>query len=60
MDMVYITQYSFWLDIKLILLTIKVMFTKESTEGVDEERDRELNSDEKEYERIIGGWSNVN
>ncbi len=51
MDMIYAIKYSFWLDIKLIILTVKTMFVKESTEGVDEERDKLLNSKEKEDER---------
>lgn len=34
LDLYYIEQYSIWLDIKLILLTCKILFTKESTEGV--------------------------
>lgn len=36
MDMMYIQNYSFWLDIQLILMTLKIMFIKESTEGVEE------------------------
>lgn len=36
MDMMYIQNYSFWLDIQLILMTLKIMFIKESTEGVVE------------------------
>ena len=35
LDMTYIMNYSFWLDIKLILLTIRVLFIKENTEGID-------------------------
>lgn len=38
MDMMYIQNYSFWLDIQLILMTLKIMFIKESTEGVAEEK----------------------
>ena len=38
MDMMYIQNYSFLLDIKLILMTAKVIFMKESTEGVHEEK----------------------
>lgn len=38
MDMMYIQNYSFWLDIQLILMTLKIMFIKESTEGVDKEK----------------------
>lgn len=34
LDMVYIKRYSFWLDLKLILLTVKVLFQKENTEGI--------------------------
>lgn len=37
LDSIYIYTFSAWLDIKLIVLTIMIMFTKESTEGVDEE-----------------------
>ena len=32
-DLYYIEQYSLWLDIKLMILTLKILFTKESTEG---------------------------
>lgn len=33
LDLFYITNYSFLTDIKIILLTIKVLFNKKSTEG---------------------------
>ena len=33
MDLLYIEKYSLWLDIQIILMTIKVVFMKESTEG---------------------------
>ena len=39
MDMMYIQNYSFWLDLRLILMTLKIMFIKESTEGVAEEKE---------------------
>ena len=35
LDMFYIENYSLLLDIKLIFLTVRVMFSKESTEGFD-------------------------
>ena len=35
-DLYYIEQYSLWLDIKLMILTVKILFTKESTEGTKE------------------------
>lgn len=38
MDMMYIQNYSFWLDVQLILMTLKIMFIKESTEGVADEK----------------------
>jgi exopolysaccharide biosynthesis polyprenyl glycosylphosphotransferase len=33
-DLLYVKDYSFWIDIKIILLTIKIMFVKESSDGV--------------------------
>ncbi|MBO4432502.1 MAG: exopolysaccharide biosynthesis polyprenyl glycosylphosphotransferase [Clostridia bacterium] len=35
MDLIYIENYSLLLDLKLIILTVKVLFMKESTEGFD-------------------------
>lgn len=35
LDMIYISNYSLFLDIKLILTTIRILFSKESTEGAD-------------------------
>ena len=34
LDLTYYEQYSIWLDIKLMLLTVKIMFQKETSEGV--------------------------
>lgn len=36
LDLTYIQNYSFILDMKLLLLTVKILFMKESTEGVAE------------------------
>lgn len=36
LDLTYITNYSVWLDIKLIILTVKILFQKEKSEGVDD------------------------
>ncbi len=36
LDLTYITNYSIWLDIKLIILTAKILFQKEKSEGVDD------------------------
>ena len=38
LDLFYIENYSVWLDIKLMLLTLKILFTPDSTEGVDLEQ----------------------
>ncbi|WP_294242545.1 sugar transferase [Pseudobutyrivibrio sp.] len=35
LDLMYIENYSFLLDIKLILMTVRVLFKRESTEGFD-------------------------
>lgn len=35
LDLIYIENYSFWLDIRLMLLTLKILLKPESTEGVD-------------------------
>ena len=36
LDMEYIERYNFLLDLKLILLTVKILFQKENTEGIKE------------------------
>ena len=36
LDLFYIENYSVWLDIKLMLLTLKILLSPESTEGVDQ------------------------
>lgn len=36
LDLMYIESYSIWMDIRLIFLTLKIMFMKESTEGVED------------------------
>lgn len=36
LDITYITKYSFWLDMKILFLTFKILFQKENTEGVDQ------------------------
>ena len=37
LDLMYIENYSIALDLKLLLMTIKIVFSKESTEGFEEE-----------------------
>lgn len=38
LDLTYIENYSIWLDIKLMLLTLKILFWPDSTEGVESEQ----------------------
>lgn len=35
LDLTYIKKYSFWLDLKLIFMTFKILFQKENTEGIE-------------------------
>ncbi len=35
LDLSYIENYSVWLDLKLMLLTLKILIKPESTEGID-------------------------
>ncbi len=37
LDLFYISKYSMWTDIKLILMTLKIVLKKDATEGVSEE-----------------------
>ncbi len=38
LDLTYIANYSLIMDFKIILLTIKVLFMKENTEGIDQDQ----------------------
>ena len=41
LDLMYIENYSFLLDIKLIILTLRIIFSKESTEGIDKQQENQ-------------------
>ena len=41
LDLYYIQHYKVWTDIQLILMTFKIMFLKENTEGVEKEQKTE-------------------
>ena len=51
LDLSYIENYSVWLDIKLMLLTLKILLSPESTEGIDQNQvtamKKEANEDSK-------------
>ncbi len=38
LDLIYIENYSLWMDIQLMLLTLKILFWPDSTEGVESEQ----------------------
>ena len=46
MDMMYVEDYSFFLDIKLILMTLRILMKKESTEGFDKAEELERQTEE--------------
>jgi exopolysaccharide biosynthesis polyprenyl glycosylphosphotransferase len=50
MDLIYIEQYSLLLDLKLILMTIKILFMKESTEGFTEKNNVVMKKNKKEVD----------
>ena len=42
LDLMYIQNYSFALDLKLLFMTVKIMFMKESTEGFEEKKSESM------------------
>ena len=48
LDLTYIQNYSVWLDLKLMLLTLKILFTPDATEGVEEGQTTALRQGEKD------------
>ncbi len=48
LDLMYIQNYSLLLDLKLILMTIKIMFMKESTDGFSQEDSERITEKSKE------------
>ena len=49
LDLTYIENYSVWLDIKLMLLTLKVLFWPDSTEGVDADQITALREEKEKF-----------
>jgi exopolysaccharide biosynthesis polyprenyl glycosylphosphotransferase len=46
LDLMYIENYSLMLDIKLIILTLRIIFSKESTEGIDKQLENQQKIEE--------------
>ncbi len=38
LDLIYIQKYSFLMDLKIMILTLKILFEKENTEGIDDDQ----------------------
>ncbi len=51
LDLTYIENYSTWLDLQLMLLTLKVLFWPDSTEGVESEQITAMKESMKNEER---------
>lgn len=49
MDLMYIENQSFIMDLKMIMLTLKIIFVPESTEGFSEDRAEELNTEKEVF-----------
>lgn len=46
MDLIYVETYSLLLDIKLLILTFKILFMRESTEGFDKDANKNVRTSE--------------
>ncbi len=51
LDLTYIQNYSVWLDLKLMLLTLKILIQPESTEGVDQNQVTAMKTEESAKEQ---------
>lgn len=54
LDLTYIENYSVWMDMKLMLLTLKILFWPDSTEGVESEQ---VTAFKQEHDKKIGEQS---
>lgn len=50
MDLIYVVNYSLMLDFQIVLETVKIIFSKESTEGFTEENSKIMNEYGQELE----------
>ena len=54
LDLTYIENYSIWLDLKLMLLTLKILFSPESTEGVESSQTTAMKEKQEEITEMKG------
>ena len=55
LDLLYVEQQSFLMDMRIVFMTVKIMFTQESTEGFDEKKSNAINqkaSEDKETAKV--------
>lgn len=52
LDLTYIENYSIWMDLKLMMLTLKVLCWPDSTEGVETEQITALKSEKERREQV--------
>lgn len=51
LDLTYIENYTVWLDVKLMMLTLKIIFWPDSTEGVENEQITALREEKRRREQ---------
>lgn len=51
LDLFYIENYSVWMDLKLMLLTLKILVTPDATEGVDENQITALSEEHRDEDK---------
>ncbi len=55
LDLMYIEEYSFWLDVKLVFQTLIVLFKKDSTEAFGAEYEEKIEKYDKLYDGMVTG-----
>lgn len=52
LDLMYIENQSFLLDLKILMLTFKIMFIPESTEGFSEEKSKKISAEKQKVVKV--------